>query len=116
MCADSLQVVELVELFDCVPVPKIYIPNIFTPNDDGINDVFTVMVSADTPIDGMEGSIFDRWGNQIFNSGDNPFSWNGKFHNDVMMPGVYVYVIHVRYTLEGKAYEETFTGDVTLIR
>ncbi len=56
-------------------------PNIFTPNEDGVNDVF---------LEGWDIEVFDRWGTVMY-SGTS--GWNGK-HNDVYVnPGVYLYVV-----------------------
>jgi gliding motility-associated-like protein len=64
----------------------------------------------------MNGSIFDRWGNMVFQSTKIPFIWDGKRNATWMQPGVYVYAIRVTYEANGRMIEETFTGDITLIR
>ncbi len=101
---------------DCPDGPVIYVPNVFSPNGDGSNDLF--IVSSDDPslILGMTGFIFDRWGNMIHHSLDNPFTWNGFFHEEKMMPGVYVYVIEVEYLGLNGLSRKTLIGDVTLVR
>jgi gliding motility-associated-like protein len=93
-----------------------YIPNIFSPNQDQINDVFQVYLSERLKVISMEGSIYDRWGNLLYGSKTIPFVWDGTFHNNLMMPGVYVYKISIRYISLGQELEEKLTGDVTLIR
>jgi gliding motility-associated-like protein len=67
-----------------------YIPNSFTPNDDGVNDTFT---GRGVFIKSFQMSIFDRWGNLIFVSDDINKSWDGKAKhgNDVAQQDVYVY-------------------------
>ena len=64
----------------------------------------------------MEGTIFDRWGNLIYSSTENPFTWNGTLNDEPMNPGVYVYVIHIRYTGLAGEDEVVYSGDVTLVR
>jgi gliding motility-associated-like protein len=73
---------------DC---PKsVIIPNIFTPNDDGLNDVFHISGFSSLSFRVL---IYNRWGKEVFKS-DNPnFTWDGKL-NDVLLPeGVYYYLI-----------------------
>lgn len=67
----------------------VYIPNAFTPNGDGINDVLTVH----TPCDWLTYSmtIHDRWGSIIFSSDSPNYHWNGKRNNQLLDEGVYVY-------------------------
>jgi len=95
---------------------EIYIPNVFSPNDDGINDVFALSFGSDLQVTAMSGSIFDRWGNLVFSSEEIPFQWNGLFAEEQLMPGVYVYVIRCAYLLGSEEKEEVFSGDVTLVR
>ena len=62
------------------------------------------------------GNIYDRWGNLVFKSSVIPFVWNGKFVDEDVMPGVYVYLVKVTYTVDSKEHERVFTGDVTVLR
>ncbi len=66
-CMDTLMKVLLPPMF-------VYIPNSFTPNDDGINDVFNVQVID--PVE-FEMTIFDRWGGEVFSTKDPKAGWNG---------------------------------------
>jgi gliding motility-associated-like protein len=68
--------------------PKIFIPNAFTPNGDGLNDNLDVEAKYITD---FEMKIFNRWGELIYmtNSIDKP--WNGKYLGKVVPPGTYVY-------------------------
>lgn len=101
---------------DCFPPPPIYIPNVFTPNGDGINDVFRVEVGPEADILGMEGSIFDRWGDRIYGSTASLFTWDGKMEGTAMNPAVFVYVVTIRYRVAGMQFSRTFAGDLTLLR
>ncbi len=116
LCATASDTAELVLMEDCGQDDDIYIPNVFTPNDDNVNDVFTLYTGTDLEFITIQGTIFDRWGNMIFQSTDIPFVWNGRFHEDMMMPGVYVYVFTVTYRVGGNEYEKVLSGDVTLVR
>lgn len=96
----------------CVfPIPEITVPNVFTPNDDGSNDVFFLDVKYHTNI---ELTILNRWGNLVFEgSGINPV-WNGKTSNgNLVAEGVYFYKYTVT-AVDGEIIEGH--GFVQLIR
>jgi len=100
-----------------LPAPDIYIPNTFSPNDDGINDRFTVYTN-DGVLSILEINIYDRWGDHLFHAenistNDESHGWDGKFHQKEMSPGVFVYIIKVSVA-DGTA--KLMTGDVTLVR
>ncbi|MCB0693652.1 MAG: gliding motility-associated C-terminal domain-containing protein [Saprospiraceae bacterium] len=86
------------------------IPNLFTPNGDGVNDVFRVFKTCDAVI---HMKIFDRWGQVVFDeTGPDPM-WNGVARGVDQPMEVYAYVI----TLGGEGYaREVRRGDVTLVR
>ena len=88
-----------------------YVPNVFTPNNDQVNEVFTPMGRS---FQDYDLTIFDRWGRTVFRSKDIRFSWDGKLSSGELAPvGVYVYVIDLR-DLDGIKHE--FIGNVALIR
>lgn len=100
-----------------VIVPRlIYIPNIFSPNGDGINDYFTI--SGRHNLNNIVSfRIFDRWGNQLFEKTDvtpgvPQLGWDGKFKDKPMQPGVYVFVAELEYD----DLNEIVTGSFTLVR
>jgi len=77
---------------------EVYIPNIFSPNDDGINDEFTIFSNnEDLVIRSIQ--IFDRWGSMVHNQRNidlqNYISWNGELNGKKVTPNVYVYMIEV---------------------
>ncbi len=114
-CSTASQQVEFYPDQGC-PESEIYFPNIFSPNDDNINDLFSLVTNSTTAILSNEVSIFDRWGNMVFHSTQVPFEWNGTFRNQQQPAGVYVYTIHVTNSVNGTITEKYFRGDVTLIR
>jgi len=116
MCSSTSDSVEIVPIEDCGPDDDLYIPNVFSPNDDNVNDVFTIFTGSDLEIIAIQATIFDRWGNMIFNSTALPFVWDGRFHEDKMMPGVYVYVLELKYKVGNDVFEKVLSGDVTLVR
>jgi len=89
----------------------VVIPSGFTPNGDGKNDVFRIGNTSFHKL--QEFRIFNRWGQEIFNTNDAKKGWDGTFNNVAQEAGVYNYLIKVSYP-DGRV--ETFKGDVTLIR
>jgi gliding motility-associated-like protein len=88
----------------------LYMPNAFTPNGDGINEVFRIPPGSAFQL--KEFSIFDRWGNKVFATRDITKGWDGKYKND-MLPGTYVYVITGK---DVYMKDVVIKGTVTLIR
>jgi gliding motility-associated-like protein len=79
---------------------KIFIPDAFSPNDDGINDDFRVY-SSTCEVDVVDFRIFDRWGNQVFErsdfkSTDLDKGWDGVLRDQNAEPGLYVYQAAIR--------------------
>ncbi|MCF8239400.1 MAG: gliding motility-associated C-terminal domain-containing protein [Saprospiraceae bacterium] len=96
---------------------KMFIPNSFTPNGDGINDVFSIY-GNDQVVRVRNLAVYDRWGNALYARSDleinDPSSgWDGTFREKLMDPGVYVYVVEVEL-VDGKV--RLYKGDVTITR
>ena len=91
-----------------------FIPNTFTPNGDGVNDVFNIY-SHGIAIDNFEMLVFDRWGNKIFNTRDINEGWNGKVHNqgEICEEDVYVYRFNYK-DIMGKKHKAI--GHVTIVK
>lgn len=96
---DSITIVKECEL-------TLYTANIFSPNGDSVHDVWQPQF-AFLPIS-YRLAIFDRWGNQIFQTIDPTESWDGKFQNNEVNTGVYMWQI--------SADSQLFSGSVTVIR
>ncbi len=100
-----------------VPETEIYIPNVFSPNGDGVNDYFTVY--ANERVDRIvELNVFDRWGGHIFQGrqlfpNDESSGWDGKFNGAELSPSVYTYIIEV-LMVDGS--RESYSGSVSLVR
>ncbi len=88
----------------------VFIPNAFTPNNDGKNDVFKVYGSAIREID---MKIYNQWGNFVFETKDNQLGWNGTQNGKHQPVGVYMYIIKVKLQNEDSFIRK---GSVTLIR
>ncbi len=68
---------------------RVFIPAIFTPNQDGINDTFKIIIIGGTP---LKLEIFNRWGSLIFTDSSPAAEWSGKMNNSTHENGDYVYV------------------------
>jgi gliding motility-associated-like protein len=90
----------------------LYIPTAFTPNGDGLNDEFKV---EGTDITRFYIAIYNRWGNQVFESTDPTLSWDGTFQNqgEPVNPGTFSYVL---WYASGQYQSEEISGSVTVIR
>jgi len=93
----------------------IYIPNAFTPNQDGRNDVFYVYGHGFTD---FNLKIFNRWGELLFESFNQNDGWDGTYRGKLMNPGVYVYYVDVKFItgIAPPGYIKYKKGSVTLIR
>lgn len=95
----------------------IYIPNIFSPNDDGLNDFLGIYSNiAGVGVDLLQ--IYDRWGSLVYEAENLPLNepsvgWDGKFGEQELNSGVYVYFAKVRF-LDDKVLE--YKGDILLVR
>lgn len=87
------------------------IPNAFTPNGDGRDDIFRIPPGVQFNL--QELAIFDGWGNKIFTSNDRNSGWDGTYHGEPATAGVYVYLITGK-TLAGTPL--FLKGTVLLIR
>ncbi len=92
---------------------EIFVPNAFTPNGDGNNDIF---MPKGTGIHDYKLYIFDRWGNQVFHSDNINFGWDGRYKNkgdEIVQEDVYVWKIDYSNST-GKQKE--LSGVVSLIK
>ncbi|RME96028.1 MAG: hypothetical protein D6772_12440 [Bacteroidetes bacterium] len=105
--------------FIAVATPRdVYIPNVFSPNDDGLNDHFmafgpTPRISSITRL-----QVLDRWGKLIFDGreltpGVLREGWDGTVQGKPASIGVYIYQLEVRF-LDG--FTQTYSGDIMLVR
>ncbi len=92
---------------------QVYLPNAFTPDGDGLNDIFKPVTEN---VEEFELRIFNRGGQEVFQTNDPTEGWNGNFNNDSFycQSGVYTWKLRVRF--EGNLDPEEWYGLVTLIR
>ncbi|MFK7950567.1 MAG: gliding motility-associated C-terminal domain-containing protein, partial [Saprospiraceae bacterium] len=111
-CGGFMQYVEVTEE-DCGCYP--YVPNAFTPNNDGNNDEFDVY--ANCPLDNFQLEIYDRYGGRVFISNDRNNKWDGTIRGQKAMNGVYVWVLRFAAMNEkGEMENRQMSGDVTVVR
>jgi gliding motility-associated-like protein len=104
-CIDSLVIKVVVS-----PEYRLWIPNAFTPNGDGLNDWFLPSTSG---IESFEMIIYNRWGEDIYTSKDMKRGWDGTSKGADCPQGAYVYHLTVTPFKQAK---KTFVGSVTLLR
>jgi gliding motility-associated-like protein len=98
------------DTMDLVVVPAIDFPNGFTPNGDGINDVWQIDNIHLFP--NCQVQVYNRWGELLFNSiGYNP-PWDGRFEGKDVPVGTYYYIIKLNDPL----FPDVFTGPLTIMR
>lgn len=101
-CADTVEF--NLDLHD-FSFSNLFIPNVFTPNGDGLNDYFRLFT---TPCNFVSVSIYNRWGMQIFSSSNPNFRWDGYFNSRAVPEGVYIVLI--------TSHDKIYNGTLTLLR
>ena len=89
---------------------KIFVPKAFTPNGDGLNEGFKAVCMG---IDKLHMTIFNRWGEQVYETDDLNAAWDGTFKGVVSQEGVFLYVIKAQDNGKNWHY---LKGTVTLLR
>lgn len=95
----------------------IYAPNIFTPNNDGINEFFSLYTNR-AAVEVNLLRIYDRWGNMVYEGENLPLNdpsvgWDGTFNGQTVNPGVFAWYAEITFIDDVTA---EFTGDVTIVR
>lgn len=94
------------------PAFEFFVPNAFTPDDDGVNDYFVPQGIGFLPED-YKLTIYDRWGELIFVADNYNIHWDGKVKNKIAKNDVYVWEV-VIIDFQGK--KRHFTGHVTIFK
>lgn len=89
---------------------SVFVPNVFSPNGDGFNDVLRVRGKG---IEELQFIIFNRWGEKVFETSDVNSGWDGTHNGEPMNLSVFVYVLKGKYK-DGKFFD--VKGNVTLMR
>ncbi len=102
--------VDTVKIIVVLPCAAIFVPNTFSPNNDGLNDLECVLGDC---IASMEFTIYNRWGEPIFSTKTQEECWDGTFRGKLVQTGVYAYKL--KATLDnGERIEES--GNITVVR
>ncbi|MBK8956528.1 MAG: gliding motility-associated C-terminal domain-containing protein [Saprospiraceae bacterium] len=96
---------------------EVYVPNVFSPNGDQINDRVTVFANQDVELIDLF-AIYNRWGEQVFESrsfppNNNSIGWDGQLKGQPANPAVFVYRVEWRDKFGGR---HQASGDITLLR
>jgi len=94
----------------------LYIPNVFSPNSDGINDVFQAYFASEKNIANFQLTIFDRWGNLLFQTKQPNNGWNGISKNQAVAQGMYIWFIQFDKMELGMTTPINLSGEVLIIR
>lgn len=99
--------------WDCF---KFEMPNVFTPNGDGVNDVLRPLKTQ--YITAFSIKIVNRWGVEVFKSSDPDFEWNGQIYNrgKDCPDGAYFYMAEFTAKAEGKTFKKVQSGSITILR
>lgn len=103
-----------VNIVDCDSLNKeceLEIPNVFTPNGDGVSDRFSIDFPC--PLTSYKMTVFNRWGQQVFETTDENLFWDGKQNDTAVTDGVYFYTI--TYSFPGLPLNKK-SGTITVIR
>ncbi|RLD38592.1 MAG: hypothetical protein DRI89_14210 [Bacteroidetes bacterium] len=91
-----------------------YLPNAFTPNGDGLNDIFKAVPKYDY-VSKYQLTIYNRWGQQIFECSDIDCGWDGNYNSQASPNGVYIYrIVYEEISQPGQS--KTVEGTVVLVR
>ena len=103
-----------------IPLPKecermeIYIPNVFTPDGDGDNDLFEIFLSEKTTITQITTvEIYDRWGNLVYLSENQLPAWDGTYNGIELSPALFVYKVQLEFD---NGESQLLTGGIQLIK
>ncbi len=110
-CRDTLN-----RIISVNPNIKFYIPNVFSPNGDGINDKFQVYYSELPAV--FKISIFNRWGSLVYESNSIDEIWDGTVNGKKSDNGVYVYKIEYEISdpISGFSKTKLLSGDINIVK
>ncbi len=96
---------------------QVFVPNVFTPNGDGVNDVFKPEIPENYTVLSYHLTVWNRWGEKVFSSDIYGEEWDGNFREQPMGSGVFVWMLTITLQDEfGEWQELQDHGTVTLVR
>ncbi len=108
-CSDTARAV-----ISIYPVVKLFMPNAFSPNNDGLNDVF-IPIGSFFGVRNYNFTIWNRWGDKVFDTNETNVGWNGQRNNSgaTASPGVYAYLLEY---IDPLGNRQLLKGYCTLVR
>lgn len=100
---------------DCYE-PNLHIPNVFSPNGDGVNDEFLITIYPPEYVLSYELHIWDRWGQLVFHSEDQHTLWNGLVSGHTTVSSVFTYTLKLNMQYGSQERKLLYAGDVTMVR
>ena len=95
---------------------NIFVPNAFSPNNDGANDELQAFINCDIPIKVKRFQVFNRWGNLVFSQfNSNDIRWNGQMNGKQLEQGVFVWYMEYDIEKNGKIETRIDYGDFTIV-
>jgi gliding motility-associated-like protein len=95
----------------------LFMPNAFSPNEDGENDVLKPFFRSDfAPISSYTFTVFNRWGSLLFQTNDINKAWDGTYRGEKLSVDTYVWVLNIEYLKKEKPTVLSLSGDVLLMR
>jgi len=107
-CQDMDSVIVIT--ISCDPTALLFLPNVFSPNADGYNDVLYVRGSG---VKNLKLMVYNRWGEKVFESYDINNGWDGTYKGKKLNTGVFAWYVEVEFLDDSKVYRK---GNVTLIK
>ncbi|MHC1774932.1 MAG: PKD domain-containing protein [Lentimicrobium sp.] len=95
-------------------LPQLWMPDAFTPDNNGLNDVFKPVTQRNT-LEPYLLHVYNRWGQLIFSSTDPGRGWDGSYNGKPCSTGVYSYMLQYREGVEGSTRTITQKGSVKLL-
>jgi len=108
-CTDNDSVLITVE-----DIGNIFVPNSFSPNGDGANDIYAIYGVRPEYMREFYFTIYDRWGEKVFETNDPAFTWDGTFKGKLLKTTVLVY--YMKYVLIGADDIEVKRGSISLLQ
>ncbi len=113
-------VVTIIDTMGCVSTDTVtitvqtdyefYVPNAFSPNNDGTNETFRPYGKN---VKSIELRIYNRWGEKVYETNDINEGWDGKFKDKLCDPAVFVYTVEAEFV---DGYRQVYKGNLTLVR
>ncbi len=104
---------EVTDSIKVIGLSEIKMPNVFSPNSDGLNDYFTIASKSEKNYKIVKFLVFNRQGNLVYDNSNPSIGWDGKYKSEELVSDTYIYLITVE-SPAGKSFK--FNGEVLLLR